>query len=514
MSTGSGTGASDDPEARGYSGKLVRWTSVVALFFLVLAGCGDDDVPTRPPPGEADILVSPDGTGDYPTIQEAVAGADSLDVIGLTDGVFTGEGNRDIDFGGKSVTVRSVSGNADACILDCQGSQDDAHRGFHFRSGEMPAAVVEGLTIRGGNAMWGGAIFCEESSPTLRGCVILSNTAAFGGGIGCRQASPSIIDCTFNGNLGGFGGGGIASDDGASPSITRCRFLGNSAADYVGGAVACGAGSPSITDCRFQGNSAGFGGAVHGTHSSLTIWGCEFNGNLAAQSGGAISSEHGSFEVRDGTFTGNTAGAAGGGIRSYYDAIQLTANAISGNTAQIGGGISVEDPETCDIVDCIVTGNTAISAGGIHGAGDLSVRGCIVANNVATAGGGMAFDGVIEVSGCTIVGNSGPQGGSGIAVGGGDHLSLANTIIAFGADGRSVMCHATSDLSVTCCDIYGNQGGDWIGCLEPFVDRAGNISVDPLFCDRDGLKFRLRPGSPCGPAGLCERIGAGSTGCR
>ena len=41
-------------------------------------------------------VVKPDGTGDFPTIQAAIDAAYHGDVIELTDGVFTGDGNRDL----------------------------------------------------------------------------------------------------------------------------------------------------------------------------------------------------------------------------------------------------------------------------------------------------------------------------------------------------------------------------------------------------------------------------------
>ena len=47
----------------------------------------------------ATYVVTADGSGDFPTIQAAISAAINGDVIELTDGTFTGEGNRDIEFG-------------------------------------------------------------------------------------------------------------------------------------------------------------------------------------------------------------------------------------------------------------------------------------------------------------------------------------------------------------------------------------------------------------------------------
>jgi hypothetical protein len=72
--------------------------------------------------GATTYLVRPDGTGDFPTIQAAVAASASGDVIELANGTFTGPGNRDVDYLSKLVTIRSQSGNPEACVIDCQGS--------------------------------------------------------------------------------------------------------------------------------------------------------------------------------------------------------------------------------------------------------------------------------------------------------------------------------------------------------------------------------------------------------
>lgn len=78
-------------------------------------------------------VVNPDGTGDAPTIQAAI---DSLtysgDIIELMDGVYTGDGNRDLYNSGRSFLMRSQSGDPASCIIDVQGSEDEWHWGIVF----------------------------------------------------------------------------------------------------------------------------------------------------------------------------------------------------------------------------------------------------------------------------------------------------------------------------------------------------------------------------------------------
>ncbi|MHC4646474.1 MAG: hypothetical protein ACYTBJ_13315, partial [Planctomycetota bacterium] len=86
-------------------------------------------------------------------------------------------------FGGKAITVRSENGPAN-CIVDCQGTAPEPHRGFYFHSGEGTSSVVEGFTITGGYANSGGGMQIDRSSPMVRNCILMGNTAEnYGGGM-------------------------------------------------------------------------------------------------------------------------------------------------------------------------------------------------------------------------------------------------------------------------------------------------------------------------------------------
>ncbi len=62
------------------------------LCFSVLAS----SLLLAPSAGGATLLVNPNGTGDYPTIQAAIDAASSGDIIELGNGTFAGEGNNDV----------------------------------------------------------------------------------------------------------------------------------------------------------------------------------------------------------------------------------------------------------------------------------------------------------------------------------------------------------------------------------------------------------------------------------
>jgi hypothetical protein len=75
------------------------------------------------------------------TIQPAIDLCNPGDVVTLTGTSYTGGGNRNLDFHGKAITVRSLSDDPANCYIDCESS---ANRGFWFHSGESATSVVRG----------------------------------------------------------------------------------------------------------------------------------------------------------------------------------------------------------------------------------------------------------------------------------------------------------------------------------------------------------------------------------
>lgn len=178
------------------------------------------------------------------TIQAGINASTDGDTVVIADGVYSGSGNRNMSFGGRAITVRSLSG-PEGCIVDCQ----QLGRGFYFFSDETADSVLTGITIMNG--------LVEHR----------------GGGIRCDTGSPTISNCRITGCEAGFRGGGIYCDDGSSPTLRNCMFLGNTV-EYRGGGVSCDHSSdPILENCVIADNYADYNGSgVYLDHASRPIF--------------------------------------------------------------------------------------------------------------------------------------------------------------------------------------------------------------------------------------------------
>jgi len=221
---------------------------------------------------------------DQPTIQQGIDAAVNGDTVLIADGTYTGALNKNLDFGGKIITVESDT-DLSTCVIDCEGDG----RGFFFHMSETSAAVLRGITIQNGDVSdnkfednRGGGIRCSISSPTIDQCVLINNTAMSGGAISCYQASPIIMGCSLSNNLGLMNGGGMYCEADCSPSITQTLITDNVANEFSGGMVIHENSEVQISETIFSGNRSFIVGALlFSAQSSGSVMNCQFLNNSA-----------------------------------------------------------------------------------------------------------------------------------------------------------------------------------------------------------------------------------------
>jgi len=249
----------------------------------------------------------------FKTIQRGITATRDGDTVVVLAGVYRGTGNKELDLGGKAITVMSQDG-PETTVIDCQGSG----RAFYFHTGEDANSIIEGLALTGGNSTTGGAIYCVGSSPTISGCVITANTTS--------STSSGIVYC-YNGSNAVLAGCTINDNSGNSSAV------------------------------RFN-NSAG------------QVVNCLLVGNSSTGSGGAIRCENGykTTVVRNCTVAGNNSGSNGGGLWVKTAYAQVIDSIFWGNTATSGGPqLSTSSPSTLTVKYSDVAGGRP----GVYGTGTV-----------------------------------------------------------------------------------------------------------------------------------------------
>jgi hypothetical protein len=378
---------------------------------------------------------------EYSTIQAAINAADNNDIVIIADGTYTGAGNRDIHFLGRSITVKSANGPG-SCVVDC----NNAGIGFYFDNNETPASVLDGIAIRN---TYDYAILTVNSSPTISNCVFTAIT-----GINCSGGAPSIIGCTLEQCWTYLGSIALTDCNGAhitdcsityssgihginsTADINRCVVIYNSGAGYLGrdvygGGIYWEGGNATIQNCDISNNYA------HGQDSPpdpgmMCPPGCDPGCIIPDDPPGCMPCT----EPCPPEPAGNGAGGGICGIsNSYIELINclIIENQASGGMGGMapggggsGGGVYCDVGTTLIIRNCTISNNSAIegpgcgmcsSGGGLYkdyytGGGTATIENSIIWNNYSSSGSEPEIGG--NASGITVTySDVGPEGWAG-----------------------------------------------------------------------------------------------------
>ncbi|MHC4612046.1 MAG: choice-of-anchor Q domain-containing protein [Planctomycetota bacterium] len=310
------------------SAAAVAWvaSTAAATTYYVNGGCGSDAWA-----GTSPDCAAPDGPKRH--IQAAIDQAANGDQVVVADGVYTGAGNRDLDFDGQLITVRSANG-PNACVIDCQGEG----RAFSFHADGTLVAVIQGFTITNGSAHHGGAILLNGADAMINDCVFANNAASIGGAIHQVDSDAGrhlfLAGCSFTGNTAHVGAGAVFSTSSAGDSQSS-SFL--------------------AIDCVFTDNAGGLGPGAAGTsHVETTFISCFFARNVSDFVAGGLAEGSGQTTLINCVFSRNESDMGGGAILGGYET-QVIGCTIVGNW---GGGIDCDqEGESITFANCILWGN-------------------------------------------------------------------------------------------------------------------------------------------------------------
>jgi hypothetical protein len=343
---------------RGTSSVLIAAAAAVLAALAVLAISAG-------PAGAGTWVVHADGSGDAPTIQAAVDASAAGDTVLVTAGVYT---DASPDISGtptvvemkSGVALRSVDGPA-LTVLDV--SAEEFGRGIACRGCDSNT-LVEGFTLKGGEAFAGAGILVEGGAPEIAGNKFTANPGGMGGGLYVTAGATSDVhDNLFDDNEACCGpGGAILIDAGSEPHVFDNVFVGNHG--FAGGAVAVQSAGGLIERNEFTGNGGTDGGALSLWSATADVRENTFVGNTATTGGGAVLFKFGSTgQFHDNLVAGNVAEGNGGGILVSASSPEISRSTVAGNSAAQGGGVFVAGSSEPVFDRVIVAMNTG--AGGI-----------------------------------------------------------------------------------------------------------------------------------------------------
>jgi hypothetical protein len=282
---------------------MKRSTIFLITFSTIIAFCGLSSGTT--------IHVGLGGSYTYNNIQAGISAAYNGDTVIVHDGTYTGTGNRNIDFGGRNITLRSANGWQNTTI-NLQGSS----RAFYFHSGETRNSVIDGFNVINGVTSGGGtAILCDNSSsPTIKNSRFYNNLTSGdtkGGAISFNSNSDgALINCIFDKNEARHGGG-VCAQTGSDIDVFNCLFQNNNSR-YDGGGLWTHSSNVDVGSSIFRLNTGGAG--IRFDDNSNSVTNCLFYKNSSTYAGG-IRQDAGHLTIRNSTIADNIlADGFGGGV--------------------------------------------------------------------------------------------------------------------------------------------------------------------------------------------------------
>ncbi|MEW6219312.1 MAG: DUF2341 domain-containing protein [Thermodesulfobacteriota bacterium] len=375
--------------------------------------------------------------GSYANIQDAINAAGSGDTVLVASATYS----ENINFSGKSITVRSAGGAGATTLRGAAGSGNAV---VSFVSGEAASAVLDGFTIdnQGIGAKYRGIRITAGATPTIQNCVIAGNVLAtatisednYGAGIYINGGGATISNTT----IGQSGlanqankGSGLYATAGLDLTLTNCTVSYNSGRDYAGISLNAMVGTTTLTNTNVVYNTAnGYTtGGICSNQSSLTITGGSVSNNSGKEGAGLRLQNVPTITTIDNVAinSNNAGGYIAGGIYSIDSPMAIGNNSsVSNNTSRDGAGIYLTGSyagfpaDTKTLIDSTtINGNNAngYNGGGILSNGSpLAITNSAITSNSGKQGSGLRL---INLPLVTVITNTQVDDNIGTAINGG-----------------------------------------------------------------------------------------------
>ncbi|MGB8658281.1 MAG: right-handed parallel beta-helix repeat-containing protein [Candidatus Zixiibacteriota bacterium] len=293
---------------------------------------------------------------ERPTIQAGITASADGDTVLVAPGTYY----ENISFNTRRILVKSQAG-AESTIIN--SAQDYSPIVAFSYEEEDTNSILDGFTLQRGRNLngYGGAVYCESASPTIRNNIIRGNRASEGGAVYCDNGSPLIINNHIEEDTAGVGG---VYCYGGSPLIKK-----NMISNNHGMGIYCSGGSPVIAENLISNNSS---------------WGiCCSNGSPAISHNVLIGNYNCPIRLQScsGSITFNLIEEnTGGGIYLSGSSPMILNNTIDRNVSSLGG-IYCSSSSSPVITNTVVTNQ--VSGYGIYadGASTPTITYCDVWDN-------------------------------------------------------------------------------------------------------------------------------------
>ncbi len=342
--------AADTKVMPGYEATPTWWNGMILN--------GDGALTVRTP---RHLYVSPSGSHSPPygswaaaatNLHAAVALAGRGDIVFLAAGVYQLTSALNLA-SSKEITLRGTATNQGVVIRAAPGT-NIAQIGRNVR------AVIENVTLTGGRAVYGGAVYMQGG--ILRDCWVVGNTGQWAAG-GVYVGGPlcRVERCRIESNVTpGTAGGVLVMDDG--PVIEGCRIAYNRA-ETAGGVSLTESGA--LVRCTIANNTASGtlgGGGIYVVGDGAPVWHCIVTGNLSHSRGGGLTMFRG--RLLNSLVAANTASGYAGGVfaQGYTNTPALQVfieNCTVADNRAPGAGCGLYATQHTFVVNTIAYGNGA-----------------------------------------------------------------------------------------------------------------------------------------------------------